>query len=279
LFAIMPTLKWPLLVRTDRLRLLCSFVCCFHASNLTNQRAFAQFLTTCISLFAEPVFVPVAGFSSNSSVHSSDDEMEDGESFFRPRLGNVPLPPASVPGETGSHVASGDPIFVVGPRLTSTSPDIPSILLSPSPVDLDVDEEGNLVASEISGVVPPTLPSLAIGTPAFTNQATKDAFLATLPSAIQSQLNQPFGEDKLTQSFHLQKTGQQTLSLLCKSGHTSVAVKKKLERVFPPARQLRHLIRKHSMVDFSSIQASGHCKRNFLFDNGMLLLHAKSISI
>lgn len=103
-------------------------------------------------------------------------------------------------------------------------------------------------------LLPPSTRKLDPRTATFRSQADKDEFLATLPTAIQLQLNQKFGKDNLNQSFYLQKTGSQAMLLLYKSGFMTNTVKKKLESAFPPARQLRQLMKKYEFVDFRSIQ-------------------------
>jgi hypothetical protein len=91
-------------------------------------------------------------------------------------------------------------------------------------------------------------------TPVFRSRAEKEEFIKLLPSAVQLQLNQPFGKDQLNQSFYVQKSGEQALFLLYDSGYMTNSVKKLLERSYPPARQLHQLLKKYSMVDFRSIQ-------------------------
>jgi hypothetical protein len=84
--------------------------------------------------------------------------------------------------------------------------------------------------------------------------ADKDAFIATLPTAIQLQPAQPFGEANLNQCYYLQKSGKQVLHLLYKSGLMTNSIKKKLERAFPPTRQYIQLAKHHQNVDFSSMK-------------------------
>ncbi len=130
---------------------------------------------------------------------------------------------------------------------------------SPILFSIDHDENGELVPPTTSEITAGAIArfgqrSLDPQTPVFHTPAAKEAFISTLPSAIQAQLDQPFGKDSLTQSFYVQKSGKQALFLLFASGFMSNSVKKKLERVFPPARLLSQLLKKYSMVDFQGIQ-------------------------
>ena len=79
---------------------------------------------------------------------------------------------------------------------------------------LDVDENGDTVPSTTSKVIPIQRKKLDPHTPIFSTFAAKTAFVRTLPSAIQLQLEQPFGKDNLNQCYYLQKCGHQVLHLL-----------------------------------------------------------------
>ena len=187
-------------------------------------------------------------------ISSSDEDMEEGEeSFFCPRNGQMQLPPAALPSQPELW-ANSDSIFPLGPRPAVPSQAIAPTLL-PQEVTLDFDEDGDFLAATTSNVIS-SFQNLALDpeTPIFKNQASKAAFLATLPDAIQLQLNQPFGKDNLNQCFYLQKSGEQVLFFIFKSGFLSARVKKDLNLAFEPARKLSHIMRRYSMVDFSSLQ-------------------------
>jgi hypothetical protein len=120
---------------------------------------------------------------------------------------------------------------------------------------IDRDEDGDVLPPNTSEVINLNKRlQLDDSTPVFHNRKDKAAFLATLPTAIQLQLEQPFGKDNLKQCFYLQKTGKQALFLLYHSGYMTCRTKKKLERAFPPARQLSQLFKKYQDVDFRSMQ-------------------------
>jgi hypothetical protein len=119
---------------------------------------------------------------------------------------------------------------------------------------LDFNEHGNTVPPTISDVIPIQQKRLDPRTPIFRSAVDKAAFIATLPSAIQLQLEQPFGKDNLNQCFYLQKCGHQALHLLYISGFMTNSIKKRLERAFPPARRYRQLARLYQNVDFRSMQ-------------------------
>jgi hypothetical protein len=121
-------------------------------------------------------------------------------------------------------------------------------------ITLEVDEDGDTVPPTTSEVIATKGPQLDSSTPIFRSKTDKDAFFATLPSAIQLQLDQPFGKDNLKQCYYLQKTGKQALLHLYKSGYMTNTVKKKLECAFPPARQLSQLLRRYRDVDFSPMK-------------------------
>ncbi len=116
------------------------------------------------------------------------------------------------------------------------------------------DEDGEPIAPTTSQAVPYKRKILDPQTPIFRTKESKAAFLATLPTAIQLQLDQPFGKDNLNQCFYLQKIGKMALLLLYKSGFMSNTVKKKLERAFPPARQLNQIVKLYQNVDFQSMK-------------------------
>jgi hypothetical protein len=119
---------------------------------------------------------------------------------------------------------------------------------------LDVDENGDTVPSTTSEIIPIQRKKLDPHTPIFSTPAAKTAFVRTLPSAIQLQLEQPFGKDNLNQCYYLQKCGHQVLHLLYISGFMTNSIKKKLERAFPPARRYHQLARLYQNVDFQSMQ-------------------------
>ena len=126
---------------------------------------------------------------------------------------------------------------------------------SPTLIPMDEeDEDGEPIAPTTSQAVPYERKILDPQTPIFRTKESKAAFLATLPTAIQLQLDQPFGKDNLNQCFYLQKTGKMALLLLYKSGFMSNTVKKKLERAFPPARQLNQIVKLYQNVDFQSMK-------------------------
>jgi hypothetical protein len=160
------------------------------------------------------------------------------------------LPPAVDESINQEQIASGDPEFRIGPRQPQP-PQPRSKLL----VLHETDDDGMTIAPTTSEVLTPLFTrKLDPRTAKFQSQADKDAFLATLPTAIQLQLNQKFGKDNLKQCFYLQKTGSQAMLLLYKSGFMTNTVKKKLESAFPPARKLRQLMKKYEFVDFRSMQ-------------------------
>jgi hypothetical protein len=99
------------------------------------------------------------------------------------------------------QIASGDPEFRVGPRQPQP-PQPRSKLLAPH----ETDDDGMTIAPATSEVLTPlSTRKLDPRTAKFQSQADKDAFLATLPTAIQLQLNQKFGKDNLKQCFYSQK--------------------------------------------------------------------------
>jgi hypothetical protein len=83
---------------------------------------------------------------------------------------------------------------------------------------IDVDENGDTVLSTTSKVIPIQHKKLDPHAPIFSTSAAKTAFVHTLPSAIQLQLEQPFGKENLNQCYYLQKCGHQALHLLYISG-------------------------------------------------------------
>jgi hypothetical protein len=137
----------------------------------------------------------------------------------------------------------------VGSRPQKTK-QLVSTLLRPS----DCEENGDNEAPTMSEVISPRCSPRDPQTSIFRTQANKDAFVATLPKKTRLQLDQPFGEDWLTQSFYLQKTGTQALFFIYKSSHMTKAVQRRLESFYLPARELRTLFKKHALVDFWSIQ-------------------------
>jgi hypothetical protein len=170
--------------------------------------------------------------------------------LFCPANGRAALPPATPKTVIGLPPPK-DPIFpvILGPRPPQKT--APSPLLMPN----HLDEEGEIIPSTVSAlVVAPLGRKLDPRTPIFRSRADKDAFQATLPSAIQLQLSQKFGKDNLKQCFYLQKSGTQALHLLYSSGYLSNYTKNKLERAFAPARQYRRLVKLYQNVDFSSLQ-------------------------
>jgi hypothetical protein len=124
----------------------------------------------------------------------------------------------------------------------------------PDWVPFDMDEAGEVVPPLTSEIVIRRTMYPDPDTPIFGSSDEKDAFLATMPTAIQLLVNQQFGKDNINQCFYVQKTGQQALFLLYDSGFMSNSVRKQLERAFPPARQLCQLLRRYRDVDFRQIQ-------------------------
>jgi hypothetical protein len=129
----------------------------------------------------------------------------------------------------------------------------------PMMLSIEYDDNGDIIPPTTSEITTGAISqfaqrSLDPQTPVFRSSADKEAFVRTLPTATQLQLDQPFGKDQLNQSFYVQKSGQQALFLLFESGFMSARVKKKLERVFPPARILAQLLKKYSTVDFRPMQ-------------------------
>lgn len=131
----------------------------------------------------------------------------------------------------------------VGPLFAATRPlqSRPAVPLPPMIATFDVDENGKTLAPMLSPIAAPNarMNGLNPRTPRFRTVSEKDAFEWTLPTAVQAQLNQPFGKDNLTQCFCLQKTGNVILFLLYKSGFLSNADKKKLERSWSECANLR----------------------------------------
>jgi hypothetical protein len=130
--------------------------------------------------------------------------------------------------------------------------------MPPMLIPFEIDEAGEILAPTASPITAPRtgkFNGLDPRTPRFRTAREKDAFEATLPTAVQAQLNQPFGKDTdLNQCFYLQKTGNMTLLLLYKSGFLSNSDKKKLERVYKPARKLVQLWKRYRDVDFAGLR-------------------------
>jgi hypothetical protein len=141
------------------------------------------------------------------------------------------------------------PVFA---PLRNPGPTLP--LHVPMLTRIDVDKIGDTVPSTTSEVVPIQHKKLDPHTPILSTSAAKAAFVRTLPSTIQLQLEQPFGKDNLNQCYYLQKCGHQVLHLLYISGFLTNSIKKKLERAFPPARRYCQLARLYQNVDFRSMQ-------------------------
>jgi hypothetical protein len=76
-------------------------------------------------------------------------------------------------------------------------------LHAPMLTRIDVNEDGDTVSSTTSEVIPIQHKKLDPHTPIFSTSAAKTAFIRTLPSAIQLQLEQPFGKDNLNQCYYL----------------------------------------------------------------------------
>jgi hypothetical protein len=129
------------------------------------------------------------------------------------------------------------------------------VAVAPVIIPTDRDEDGDILPPTNSEVTSQTKhAALHDNTPAFLTRAQKAAFFATLPTAIQLQLEQPFGKDNLNQCYYLQKTGKQALFLLFRSGYMTCRIRNKLERAFPPARHLSQLLKRYQNVDFRTMQ-------------------------
>jgi hypothetical protein len=116
------------------------------------------------------------------------------------------------------------------------------------------DESGDFAPPTTSDIITPRAPGLDAATPIFSTKMNKEVFFASLPNNIKLMVDQPFGKDNLNQCFYLQKTGKQALFLILTSGYLTNTAKKKLERAFPPARQLSQIMRKYQEVDFRTLQ-------------------------
>jgi hypothetical protein len=119
---------------------------------------------------------------------------------------------------------------------------------------IDVNENGDTVPSTTSEVILIQHKKLDPHAPIFSTSAAKTAFVRTIPSAMQLQLEQPLGKDNLNQWYYLQKCGHQALHLLYISGFMTNSIKKELERAFPPTRWYRQLARLYQNIDFRSMQ-------------------------
>jgi hypothetical protein len=162
------------------------------------------------------------------------------------------LPPAVVDFALLPAAAAARPLLATTPQPVSQ----PVAPLPPIIATFDVHEAGKVLAPTASPITSATAKANGLDprTPRFRTAREKDDFEATLPSAVQAHLNQPFGKDNLDQCFYLQKTGDMTLLLLYKSGFLSNNDKKKFERVCKPARKLAQLWKRYRNVDFSGLR-------------------------
>ena len=75
-----------------------------------------------------------------------------------------------------------------------------------------------------------------------------------IPTSVQTQLNQTFGKDNLSQSFYAEKYFRHVLLPVLKSGFLSRQTTKYLERASFRARQLQQLRKRYASVDFRPLQ-------------------------
>jgi len=75
-----------------------------------------------------------------------------------------------------------------------------------------------------------------------------------IPTSVQTQLNQTFGKDNLSQSFYAEKCLRHVLLPVLKSGYLSRRTIKYLERASFRARQIQRLRKRYARVDFRPLQ-------------------------
>ena len=82
-----------------------------------------------------------------------------------------------------------------------------------------------------------------------------EAFAKThIPTSVQTQLNQTFGKDNLSQSFYAEKCFRHVLLPVLKSGFLSRRTTKYLERASFRTRQLQQLRKRYANIDFRPLQ-------------------------
>jgi hypothetical protein len=97
--------------------------------------------------------------------------------------------------------------------------------------------------------------SLPPGVPTFSNKAARELWAKdNIDTAVMTQLNQPFGKDRVCQSFTVQAAFRHVLCFLLKSGYLPDSSRAALEAASAPAASYSMLVRTHSLVDFSSLR-------------------------
>jgi hypothetical protein len=175
----------------------------------------------CPSRLLEPVFIDITTAPTRTYGPTGATASEFLAQNFCPVDRSRALPPAVVDFALRPAAAAVRPLLASTPQPVSQ----PVVPLPP------IDEAGEVLAPTASPITSATAKANGLDprTPRFRTAREKDAFEATLPSAVQAQLNQPFGKDNLDQCFYSQKTGDMTLLLLYKSGFLSNSDKKKFE--------------------------------------------------
>jgi hypothetical protein len=182
--------------------------------------------------------MPVPAFINKMCPGSPQNkDIKDAELFFPKSTSTAKLPPAVVEDTKHGSDSNSNPTFHAGPQpQKSTQP----ISLPLIPIDIKGNNDNK--APTMSKVTSPSNLPLDPQMPIFQTQADKEAFAATLPSKMPLQLDQPFGEDSLTQSFYLQKTGTQALFFVDESGFIAKAAQRQMESSFLSARELCTLL-------------------------------------
>jgi hypothetical protein len=114
---------------------------------------------------------------------------------------------------------------------TANPSTIPAVHVEPDWVPFDTEEDGKIVPPLTSEIVIRRTMYPDPDSPIFGSSEEKDAFLATMPTAIQLLVNQQFRKDSEHQTVFLCAKNQ--LFLLYESGFMSNSVQKELKRAFP----------------------------------------------
>ena len=135
-----------------------------------------------------------------------------------------------------------------GPPPLATFPPASTTLSSRTPDDTEDAPFASLATLEAA------LP-LPTGVSTFSTKAEREQWAkANLPSPVLVQLNQPFGKDRINQSFTVQAAFRHVLCALIKSGFLPDHALAALEAAYAPAAAYTRLAKSHSLVDFSSLR-------------------------
>ncbi len=137
----------------------------------------------------------------------------------------------------------------------STPPPDPSFApagLPPRVPDADVSPPTFSLATLSLGTTESGLPP---GVPTFSTKAARESWAkANISTAVLAQLNQPFGKDRIAQSFTVRAAFRHVLCPIIKSGFLPDSCVATLCVAYAPAASYSTLLRTHSLVDFSALR-------------------------